>query len=339
MREEIRHEPEDRDQATFDLRQLNLDSRIGRLYVQLEELLPTVGKAIAVAHYHDMSERRIPPDCLELLENMSTSGVDSIINHPRWHEFDIVTHSIRVRSAALSRLANFERDGIVSWAVKTLQGSLIDDLSQFDLFIASMPLHDIGKFQPVLTPSAGDLILTHQGHEGRSADIFWRSILYDAPEHLRPLGEVIDGCGLTVPQLGFIEACIRLHYQFGNMHAIAAKHDGYSIAFTESNAFREECLRIASEHSGYYPPNFNGLTVVKGLYFLVDCAGKVDAGLQDCYPIDRDEEIGRHVPLWRDHIEAHGLPAELIEAFCMVPVYRAAAVKYLEICRKLKGST
>lgn len=283
--------------------------------------LPSLGSTLAAAHRQTLLSAGIfapgdPRD--ELLAELSDNP-DSVRCHkPNWHQYGIVTHTRNV-IAATGMQAQLDPDGITRPVIDALSQEMIDHRSKWELFVASMIFHDIGKFQPHLRQKHGSWVTVHTDHEKRS-EIILRSAADGSGEASVIVQSMLDALSATPAQADYMATCVGLHYQFGRLRDIA-KHrpDGYSLSFIDSESFRDACTSIAAGH----PPFAREI----GLYFLFDSAGKLEFSLEKNFTTQ--EEITAFRPQWEAYVASNGLPSALVNAFAQYPVNRCAAMQYI----------
>jgi hypothetical protein len=295
----------------------------------LRECLPELGKSIARAHYYQniepqYNDPRFDDAKSKILE--LSRNPDAVTSHePWWHEYGIVTHTEKVIEVALRKwpLLSDPKDDL-AWAMHELSAKKIDGLSQLELLIISLPLHDIGKFQPVIkTWKEGDIErIYHTGHEKRGGDIIAAARQPNSPLELAELSGIFRSFAITTNQLDYIEQCVRLHYEFGKVRDGAKKTGGYSINYTESAKFKQTCEAVAAEHKGVN--RHSDMSIEKGVLFLLDSAGKTN------FEVQNRGSLGE----WENHVNNRQLDPKLINAFKQYNVNIEVGLRYLHMLRE-----
>jgi hypothetical protein len=309
--------------------QLALELKRYDILEALRECLPELGKSIARVHYYQNIDPQYNDprydDAKSKIRELAKNPDAATSHEPWWHEYGIVTHTEKVIDVALMKWPQLsDPQGDLRWAIGELSARKIDGLSQLELLIISLPLHDIGKFQPVIKPwkEGGIERIYHTGHEKRGGDIIADARRSDSPLELAALSAIFKTFAITPNQLDYIEQCVRLHYEFGKVRDGAKKAGGYSIKYTESPEFTQTCATVAAQHKGANP--HSDMSIEKGVLFLLDSAGKTDFHLQnECNEAS-----------WKHHIEYTGLDPKLINAYKQYHINIEVGLRYLHMLRE-----
>lgn len=296
----------------------------------LRKALPDLGKGIARAHYllnvsSQYNESRYE-DAKQKIKEL-TRNPDAVTSHePLWHEYGIVTHTENVIDVALRKWPQL-RDprGDLRWAITELASRKIGELSQLQLLIFSLPLHDIGKFQPIIKSSneTGIGRIYHTGHEKRGGDIVAAARSDNPPEELQELSRIFKTFAITPGHLDYIEQCVRLHYEFGKVRDQAKKTaTGYTVAYTQTPDFERACKAVAEGHP--HANRHSDMSLEKGVLFLFDSAGKTNFLLQN-------EGDGA---TWAQHVQETGAEPKLLNAYRQYHVNIEVGLRYLAMLRE-----
>jgi hypothetical protein len=300
----------------------------------LLQALPELGKSIARAHYYQTIDSKYDgpqyDDAKNKIRDLAYNP-DAVASHePWWHEYGIVTHTNKVVDVALNKWPELpDPRGDLAWAMRELSTRKIDGLSQLELLIISIPLHDIGKFQPVIKTwgERGVERIYHTGHEQRGGDIIAAARKTDLPLELAALRTIFNSFAITPKQLDYIEQCVRLHFEFGKVREAAAKDaGGYSVEYTRSPQFRQTCNAVAAEHKA--ENRSSDMSIEKGVLFLLDSAGKTNFEVQN-----------RGSPgEWENHVNNRQLDPKLLNAYRQYRVNVEVGLRYLQILREDVGT-
>jgi hypothetical protein len=140
----------------------------------------------------------------------------------------------------------------------------IDGRSKFELFVLSIPFHDLGKFARSFSKG--------------SAGPGWDVIKPDYSDHEKISGrlireppavyELLAAQGLTDRQIEYIARCAELHFEFGHVRNAAKKTAvGYTLGFIGSVEMDRSIEQVLFERPGF------GVEI--SAYFLVDSLGKL----------------------------------------------------------------
>jgi len=296
----------------------------------LLKALPELGKSIARAHYYvtveekynDPSHEDAKTKIKQLIDNP-----DSVASHePWWHEYGIVTHTKKVVDVAQNKwslLPDLGED--LRWALSELASRKIGDLSQLELLIIRLPLHDPGKFQPIIKrwEEGGIDRVYHTGHERRGGDLVAAARSDNPPRELDALTTIFNSFAITPRQLDYIEQCVRLHFEFGKVRLAATNAStGYSLRYTQTREFENTCREVAKEHATVN--HDSDMSLEKGVLFLFDSAGKTNFEVQNNGGPDK----------WEQHVREIGADPKLLGAFRQYHVNIAVGLRYLELLRK-----
>jgi hypothetical protein len=292
--------------------------------------LPNTGKAIAIQHCEAL-DKSYPgheyDEAMSLIRRLTNDPYDILAHEPKWHQWSIPEHSTNVVRVAFHFLVDdlLNQSEAVQKSVKHLQSKMIDGVSLLDLFLISIPLHDIGKYQPIIKPADEKKTIRsgHTGHEARSGDIIRKLSNHDCPEELHGLRNIFNESQINANHLAFIEQCARLHYELGKIREDAKNSpDGYNINFVSSEEFEYACKVITKEHR-------LDLNIIKGLYFLVDNAGKVDMDVCTAYQKTTELDPKNAKNMLPQLMDLRKIPTILERAIEQYPVNRAVALNYL----------
>jgi len=229
---------------------------------------------------------------------------DALEEHaPDWHQWGIITHSIKFREMYETELAaHLEKWGWgVKDAVDSYLGEKIDGKPKSELIKIAMPLHDLGKFNKGME----DGKFNFDNHDKMSQEII--------------LGLGLENYGLSEKQIEYIAKCAGNHYELGFLRSEAKKSDlGYTMAFSRSEEFRKAVESKIAE--------FNELKVEIGLLFLADSLAKTDVRI----PAKTDDEIKMYSLAAEKELQDRNLNPKLMNAVKQVPVNIAAAKEYLK---------
>lgn len=236
---------------------------------------------------------------------------DDILEHePLWHQFGIITHSLRAEQAYREEIPNLLQEwGIDEPIVATLSQE-VEGISRRDLLRITFLLHDVGKFTSRrLEVGRGRF----KGHEADSGTI------------IRQEGSVVNDMltaqGFTDAHIDYIATCASLHFELGKMREVAKDSPlGYTLAFIKSPHFQDMTKTIAHQH-----PNF---AIEIGMLFLADNLSKVDLRLTE--DISNDAAIESHRSAVERKLTARNLPASLAAGVLQLPVNIAVAHAYLK---------
>jgi hypothetical protein len=296
----------------------------------LLKALPDLGKSIARAHYHlTVDQTYTKPSHAEAKEKIKQliTDPDAVASHePWWHEYGIVTHTKKVVDVAQNKLPLLpDLGGNLHWALSELASRKIGDLSQLELLIISLPLHDLGKFQPIIKrwEEGGIDRAYHTGHERRGGDLVAAARSDNPPHELDALTTIFNSFAITPRQLDYIEQCVRLHFEFGKVRLAATNAStGYSLRYTQTREFENMCREVAKEHATVN--HDSDMSLEKGVLFLFDSAGKTNFEVQNNGGPDE----------WAQHVREIGADPKLLGAFRQYHINIAVGLRYLELLRK-----
>lgn len=269
------------------------------LPANLEARLPGLAGSVITEYLDDDAVRQ------HFLENIDDPGQ----HEPQWHQFGIVTHSIRAVSAYTDETPRYlEQWGLVDQVESYLDRS-IDGISRADLLGTGLLFHDIGKFAARTAAERGGF--TFGDHERFSGAIL-RSRLFDF------LATEFD---MSPSQREYIATCGERHYDLGILRKAAKESmDGYTFAFISGDDFYDK-VRCIQEIQPSFPLEI-------GLLFLADNLSKTDMRLVD---VESDADIETQSLGIPEVINQRALEPGLINAVKQLPVNVAVAQRYIEI--------
>jgi len=264
------------------------------------------GNLIAVAKKLIATNRRLPEDWRERFIN----SPDTIEEHePSWHQWGIITHSLKFRQMYQDELYQYLEDWDLLYSTTYPLTKGVDMIPKSELIMLSMPLHDLGKFRKGFEEKDGKIKSDFDHHEKLSQEIV-----------LEELSGKLERLELTERQIAYIANCAGKHFELGFVRKEAKSHPlGYTIAFAESDAFRE----IIESRL----PSFRGFEVEIGLLFLADSLAKTDVIIK----AETDAKINEQASWVEAEIARRGLNSKLIDAVKQRPVNIAVARRYLEL--------
>lgn len=267
-----------------------------------EEIIETLSKELPELAKANIEQR-------EGNENFLKNPDDYLEHEPNWHQFGIVTHTEKFSEFyGTEAKGYFERWGVADKLNKKLSEK-IGDRTKAELLEISMPLHDIGKFARGFKEKDGKIKPDYKGHEAKSEKIILEG---------NAQGE-LEGLGLSEEQVEYIGRCAGLHYELGKVRDEAKKTDlGYTIAFTESEQFKEFCDQIASDY-----PDFKEEI---GILFLCDSLAKTDVVID----AETDQEVDEKAKAAEEEVKERNLNPKLIAAIKQRSVNIAVVKEYFE---------
>lgn len=247
-------------------------------------------------------------DTMENL-NLKANPNDPLEHHPEWHQFGIITHTRKFACHFKETAQEYLEKWNVAGKINACLDAEIDGISKRDLMYMAIPFHDLGKFAiRFFKEKKGKLSVSYNGHEALSEKLLLND---EKVQHL------LHSFGLTEAQIAYMGRCVGLHYELGKTRKCAEETaSGYTVAFTQSDACRKECIGYMREF-----PDFK---IEIGLLFLCDSLAKTDVILFE----ETDEEIAKRDDL-DDTLAAMKLNPKLVDAVRETPVNRALAQTYL----------
>lgn len=235
---------------------------------------------------------------------------DSTTEHnPEYHQYGIITHTAKVLEAyRLEAPEYLERSGLTA-PLEAYMHQHIGNRSKAELFEASIPLHDLGKFQRAIHYE--DLVrkIDHTGHEALSEQIVRGS---------ETVQTVLWRLGHSDHQSDYIARLTGLHFELGIARETAKQSPlGFSLAYLESDLATQAFQELYERFPDY--------SVEIGLYFLVDSLGKTEFRIT----ASSDAEIEAQQEALLATLQERNLPNTLSAAALQLPVNVACALGYL----------
>ena len=186
--------------------------RAGLVASELESLL------------HDLA-REIIVDCPEN-QRFLINPDEVEEHHVDWHQYGIITHTIKVREALHQELMpQLKQWGMDRQALESLSTETRSGWTRGELLEVSVPLHDLGKFARKHTVINGRITPDYSGHEALSEAIVLRD-----PK----LQIVFEKYGLKKEDVNHLAALAGLHFELGKVRDAAKCAGGFTMAFANS---------------------------------------------------------------------------------------------------------
>lgn len=235
-------------------------------------------------------------------------------HEPRWHQYGIVTHSLRAAASYSQELPGYFNEWGLTEEVAHYLDMPIDGSPKSELLSAALLFHDIGKFAARKTVQKdGEQAFTFRGHEALSGAVI-RNSSFDF---------ILEDAGISPPQREYVARCAELHYELGKLRQVAKESDaGFTMAFAKSSEFRSSSRQIMDINPRFIPE--------VGILFLADNLSKLDLRI----PADDDEAIESQSDFIADTLAERGLDPRLAQAAKQLPVNIEVARAYLEMWQR-----
>lgn len=249
------------------------------------------------------------PANLGLIEDFDSSN-----NHqPKWHEFGIWSHTLKVEELFLKDLANILDNKTVLNKVNLHFDELIGEKSKRELFHASVLLHDIGKWNRKIKLVDNQVKPDYSDHEKIGSDIVLG--YHDSKEVNHFLKQI-----LSQPQIEYIADCVATHYELGHIRKIVKQSEiKYDIDTPKSELFINSVKHIKNK--------FPHLFVEIGVYFLIDNLGKTSK----YFVLNENNSTQNIEVVIDDYMKKNKIPEILREAYLETPIAFAIGNSYLNI--------
>lgn len=251
-------------------------------------------------------------EMIELNERFYLEYDDPYHHAPMWHQYGILTHTLKVRESYYRETELIMHGWGMSDMWRKWCEERIDSVRKFDLMDLAILFHDLGKF-------AGRKMNYRQG-----------GIKFDFDDHERLSGEIIRqkirpkllADGLTEPMIKYVEDVAGLHYLLGDMRGIGRKSRwGYTLEYLASGFFRLVLEKVILGRRDYCRE--------VGIFFLIDSLGKLSMRVME----GDIDEYKRAM----SEIDQLNLPTELINSVDQLIVnLEAARIYFAKIKRLLK---
>lgn len=269
--------------------------RASRLAVAIEQQLTALAQRLIVPAAENSNFIKDPDDRLE--------------HHVDWHQYGIITHTCKVREAFHNELMPLvAKWGMASAVTERFNQLIGNGWSRGELFEISIPLHDLGKFRRRHVLIGGALTPDYIGHEALSEEIVRKD---------SDIQRMMSEAGLDATQRTHVARLAGLHFELGKVRDLAKKHNGFTIAFSGSDAALKSYRSIQTQYPEY--------AVEIGLWYIVDSMGKMSPRLS----ADTDGEIASSRDAQVSNLTALSLPPTLIHAVLQYPVNLAVGRAYL----------
>lgn len=230
-------------------------------------------------------------------------------HHVDWHQYGIVTHTLKVREAYHHELLPLlQLWGLGERVSAYLSQRIGSGWTRGELLEISIPVHDLGKFARSHFWRDGKAYPDYVGHEAISEQIVLTN---------ETVKGILSGAGLAPSDIAHVAALAGLHFELGKVRDVARSRGGYNLAFAKSDMARETFADLRARHPDYAPEI--------GLWYIADSMGKISLRCD----ADNDEELAASRPLRETEIAAAGLRPTLINALIQYPVNLHVAREYL----------
>jgi hypothetical protein len=231
--------------------------------------------------------------------------------------FGIVSKAKGVYEVAKIRWYNCNSIDSQGWAINQLKddNARIDGETRYKLLLAAAVLHELGKFQPSIEVTNGQVELTQRGYEVRGESLIREAGKELSAPQLEPLPKIFKEFKATPGQIDYIAKCVRAHNSLETLvELFKEQQDGEIKSFIQGKDFKEFAQGIAKE-------NDMDMSVEKGVLFLAAQLGKLTDKAADSVERYRKRSIKAAITKARAFLENTNVPI---------------ADEYLAIVRKLK---
>lgn len=230
-------------------------------------------------------------------------------HQPNWHEFGIITHSIKALNHFQYSLASLIYDCKCLQQIQLYLLQNINNISRYELLSIAIILHDLGKFKRTSKFKEGILAPNYSGHEKISEQLILNNnIVFSILRYLQ----------YDRTQINYIAKCTGLHFELGKLRNQFIQKKEYNFSFLSSNIFKETCNAII-----YKIPDFK---FEIGIMFLCDSLAKTDFDLEAKSDSDIEQDLPRYMT---EEIIRKNLPSIFIKAIKQKPVNIEMSRKYL----------
>ena len=267
------------------------------------EKLPAMAKHL-IQKTQDLGEERN--------KNFLDNPDDYLEHQPNWHQWGIITHTKMFEHFYRKEIPKYLDQWGIQDKFRAHMSQNIDGISKYELLNMSIPFHDLGKFteRQLNHEKDGSSSVSFYKHEAASGRII-RTAEFS--------GMLKESYDLTDEQIEYIARCAELHYELAIVRDAAKKSAmGYTIAFSQSEAFRERAKQLMAEYTDFQ--------LEVGVLFLADSMAKTDIRIDG----ETDGQIEDQDSLIKDLLEKRGLNPQLIKAVKQFPINRAIAENYLK---------
>lgn len=279
---------------------MKIDPHTTEIVKAILDEYPSVARQI-IQQYQDMS--------LPVNQSFARHPDDPAEHETRWHQFGIITHSERFQQILAHEVPAYLQKWSLWREVQKVLLAQIDGKSKWDLLQVTAVLHDVGKFAA-----------RQPGKGFRDHEVFSGQLIRTT---LKPL---LKTYSLTEAQIEYIARTAELHYELGKIRR-KAKKTGYTIAFTQSQAFKDGVQTIQQQY-----PDF---ALEIGLLFLPDSISKTEIAATG----ETDAEVaGQQKALEKKMTEAKVNPI-FINAAMQLPINIKVAEEYLKYWVKHRKKT
>lgn len=259
--------------------------------------LPAIASRL-VAENQDMS---VPANV-----TFAQSPDDPNEHAPKWHQYGVITHSVRFGEALRGRVPAHVSHWGLAEPVQAALSEPVDGIPKAELLSVVALVHDLGKFtaRTITHDDTGAHVrfADHEAHSGK---------IVAARHDLLP--------GLTRAQVGYVATCAALHYELGKVRRAAYAGDGFTVRFTGTSAFADAAREIIASHPNY--------AAEIGLEFIADNVSKTEVVARS----QTDEGIASERGRIEAELRDRGLTHKLISQAMQMPVNLAVAKQYLTI--------
>lgn len=240
------------------------------------------------------------------------SNPDDVSEHdPTWHQYGIITHSIKALEAFRAEIPLFLNIWECNKWAQTKLDEYIDGKSKRELLEIAILLHDIGKFHRSFKYIYGiGNVPVYENHEEIS-----EKLILDRSKII--WSTLSNEFNLTISQIVYVARCAGLHYELGKIRKKATKKTGkFSLSYINSPSCVKDLKEVQEQNMDF---DFE-----IGLLFLSDNLAKTSIRIS----VENDNEIELKTSEIRNIINNSALHASLEYAVKQMPVSIKLVHKY-----------